>query len=380
MILHARVITGCGGGPDKTILNSPRFLADLGYRCVCAFLRPPADEGFQAVRNRAAAWHAPLEEVDDRGPIDWRVIPALLRLCRQYGVDVFHAHDYKTNLLGLILQRWHPMRLVTTVHGWVEYTPRTRLYYCADRFSLRRYDRVICVSDDLSRACRRYGVRDDKAVVIENAIDTEQIRRSRPIAVAKQSLGWPANRFLVGTAGRLSPEKAFDRLIRAVAALVKRGVDVGLLIAGDGAERSRLETLTKELGLQDRVQLTGFQADLRPLYEATDLFVVSSIREGLPNVLLEAMSLEVPVVATRIAGIPRLISDGENGLLVTAGDESALADAIARALGGAELRSRLAAAGRQTIEERYSFKFRMQKVADVYREVLAARNRTTNRQ
>ena len=186
MILHARVVTGAGGGPDKTILNSPRFLAELGYGCVCAFLRPPADAGFDAIRQRATAWAAPLEEIDDRGPLDWRILPALLRLCRQHQVDVWHAHDYKTNLLGLLLRRKHPMRLVTTVHGWVEHTPRTRLYYWVDRWSLPRYERVICVSDDILQKCRSYGVSDEKSILIENAIDTEQFRRTRSSASAKE--------------------------------------------------------------------------------------------------------------------------------------------------------------------------------------------------
>ena len=159
-------------------------------------------------------------------------------------------------------------------------------------------------------------------------------------------------------------------LIRAVHELVQGGVDVGLIIAGDGSERQALQALVDALGLSDRVRLVGFQSDLRPLYEAMDLFVLSSVREGLPNVLLEAMSLEVPVVATRIAGIPRLVADGENGLLVPAGDPAALAQAIRARLGSPELRSRLAAAGRRTIEERYSFAVRMQKVAAVYDELV----------
>ena len=353
LVLHTRVITGRGGGPDKTILNSPRFLADAGYRSVCAFLRPPGDAGFQVIRDRAAALSAPLEEIDDRGPADWRIIPKLLRLCRQLKVDVWHAHDYKTNLLGLLVARMYPMRLVTTAHGWVEYTTRTRLYYHFDRWSLPRYERVICVSEDLLCQCRSLGVPDGKLQLIENAIDTEQFRRTAAVADAKQRTGWPPRRLLVGAAGRLSAEKAFDVLIRAIHDLARLGMDVGLAIAGDGAERESLQRLIDELGMQDRVQLLGFQSDLRSLYEAMDLFVLSSLREGLPNVLLEAMSMEVPVVATRIAGIPRLISHDDNGWLVPAGEQVALANAIGSLLENAPTRSRLAAAGRRTIEDRY---------------------------
>jgi glycosyltransferase involved in cell wall biosynthesis len=213
-------------------------------------------------------------------------------------------------------------------------------------------------------------VSDERALLIENAIDTEQFRRNRSIDEAKALLDWPPGRMLLGGAGRLSEEKGFDDLIRSVRELVDRGIDVGLIIIGEGQQRPLLEGLIHELRLADRVRLAGFQSDLRPCYEAMDLFVLSSRREGLPNVVLEAMALETPVVSIRVAGVPRLIVDGENGLLVDLGDRPALTAAIARGLGAADLRRTLAAAGRRTIEEKYSFAERMKKVVAVYDELL----------
>ena len=125
VVLDARVLAGSGGGPDKTILNSPRHLGPAGYRMLCLYLRPPGDPGFEAIRRKAADKAAPLVEVDDRGPLDWRVVPRLAAVCRRERVAVWHGHDYKTNLLGLLLARLWPMRLVTTVHGWVHHTART---------------------------------------------------------------------------------------------------------------------------------------------------------------------------------------------------------------------------------------------------------------
>jgi glycosyltransferase involved in cell wall biosynthesis len=366
IVMHARVVTGVGGGPDKTILNSPRFLRQADYLSVCLFLRGPNDHGFDAIRQRAATWQVPLVEIDDRGPLDWRVVTRCLAACREHRVSIWHGHDYKSNLLGLLLRRRWPMRLVTTVHGWVKHTQRTPLYYMLDRWSLRRYERVLCVSQDILQQCRDLGVADEKSLLIENAIDTDEFRRRMAVDDAKQRLSWPAGRLLVGAAGRLSEEKGFDILLRSIHNLVNQGLDVGLIIAGDGQERAALGRLAGELRLQDRVRFVGFQNDLRRYYEAMDLYALSSHREGLPNVLLEAMALETPVVATRVAGIPRLIADGESGLLVDAGNEAALTAAISRALLDRNLRDRLAVAGRRTIEERYSFAARMKKVTAVY--------------
>ena len=105
VVLDTRVVSGTGGGPDKTILNSPRFLTAAGYRMLCAYMHPPGDAGFAQLRQRAVAWQAPLLSVPDRGPWDWRVATELLRICRRERVRIWHGHDYKSNALGLLLRR-----------------------------------------------------------------------------------------------------------------------------------------------------------------------------------------------------------------------------------------------------------------------------------
>lgn len=366
MVLHARVVTGSGGGPDKTILNSPRALQGVGYQSKCLFLRPVNDRGFQALRDRAAEWHAPIIEIDDRGPLDWRIVPQALKICKAHRTKIWHAHDYKTNLLGLVLCRWWPMRLVTTVHGWVEMTPRTRVYHQLDRWILPKYDRVIGVSPDLLATCRGFGVCEEKSLLIENAIDIEQFRRSRSQAEAKRALGIPENQLLIGAVGRLSPEKGFDRLINAVAELHATGREPRLAILGDGDQRDYLQTLIDRSGLNSHLRLIGFQSNPTAWYEAMDVYALSSLREGLPNVVLEAMALGTPVVATRVAGVPRLIEDGESGLIVPIGDHAALTFALAKLLDDESLRGRLARSARGVIESRYSFSARMNKMAAVY--------------
>ena len=370
VVFDTRVVTGSGGGPDKSILNSPRFLDLLGYRMLCGYLHPPGDPGYAEIVRKAERYRAPLISIPDRGPWDWRVFRELLAVCRREKVAIWHGHDYKTNALGLILRRFWPMRLVTTVHGWVHHTTRTPLYYRIDRYCLPRYERVICVSPDLVEACLAVGVPRERCLLLENGIDTEEYRRRQEPISAKLALGYPAGPLLVGAAGRLAPEKAFDVLIRSIASLAAGGLDVRLVIIGEGDDRPRLESLVKELGLTNRVDLPGWQSDVRMYFEALDVFALSSLREGLPNVLLEAMALEVPSVATRIAGIPRLIEDGVNGLLVEPGDQSGLTRALEKLLTDPNLRDRIRKQARETIETRYSFALRMERLVRIYDELL----------
>jgi glycosyltransferase involved in cell wall biosynthesis len=370
LVLHTRVVTGTGGGPEKTILNSPRFLEPYGYRALCVYMHPPGDPGFEELRVKARQLDAPLVGIEDRGPWDVRVVRRLLEICRRERVSIWHGHDYKSNAIGLLLRRFWPMTLVSTVHGWGVLTGRTPFYNKIDRVCLRWYDRVIAVSDDLMQACLDAGTRPERCQVIENAIDTQEWSRRMTPQESKRRLGFDPNRLLVSAVGRLSDEKNFDGLIRAADRLWREGLDFDLIIVGEGDRRPALESLIRQLDRSDRVRLLGFRSDTVDLYQAMDVFVLGSLREGLPNVVLEAMAMEVPVVATRVAGVPRLVTDRQEGLVVPPGDETGLADALGQMLRQPELREQMRQAARRKIETHYSFERRMEKMRKVYDDIL----------
>jgi glycosyltransferase involved in cell wall biosynthesis len=371
MVLHVRVVTETGGGPEKTILSSPRHLANLGYSARCAYLHPPEDGGFAKIRRQAQRCDAPLDEVADRGPLDLSVVPKLWRLCEKHDVRIWHGHDYKSNVLGVLLSRFRRMRLVTTVHGWgVQGSAKTPLYYAVDRRSLRFFDRVICVSPDLADRCRAAGVRGARCVLIENAIDSEVFRRITPCADAKRGFGVADGRLVIGAIGRLSAEKRFAELIHVFRRLILDGLDAELWIVGEGAERPRLESLIHDMGLTDRIRLLGYQSNVLGLLQAMDVLALNSVREGLPNALLEAMACEVPVVTTDVGGIARAITHRQNGMLVDWRDQPAFREALDSLLRDTGLRRAMARAARATIEQRYSFSVRMRRVAAVYDAVL----------
>ncbi len=370
LVLHVRVVTGAGGGPEKTILNSPRFLRQFGYDAVCAYLHPPGDPGFEVLKSRAAELGAELLSIPDRGIRDLSVVSALVKVCRERNIKIWHGHDYKSNALGLLVNRFHPLRLVTTVHGWVHHSKKTDLYYAVDRACLRRYERVVCVSETLLAECLAAGVPVSNCSLIENAIDASAYEANPDRTAAKQALNLPTDRPLIGAVGRLSPEKGFDVLIRAVDQLIEAGTPVTLAIAGEGSLRDELQSLIDQLGRQNEIRLLGHVADSRRLFNALDAFVLSSRAEGLPNVLLEAFACGIPTIATPVGGVPQVLSDEQNGLLVPVDDANALASSLTRLLNNDALQQSLAQAGRQTIETRFSFRFRMHKMVALYDELL----------
>ena len=369
MVLHTRVVTGVGGGPEKTILNSPRFLSHLGYDSVCAYMHPPGDPGFERLQIRAANSRAILVSVPDRGPFDFRIVRQFIRLCRTYNVAIWHAHDYKSNILGLLIRSIWPMKLVITAHGWVSRDDLSPFYHRIDKIGLRWYDAVICVSDDLYKECLSLGIPPLRCHLIHNAVDLDQFHRSEELTMRSGLPPRPLG-LLIGGMGRLAAEKGFTGLIHTVAALIRDGYDLTLWIAGDGPEREQLQEQIQELGLYDRIVLLAHVNEPKSFFAQLDMFVLSSLREGLPNVLLEAMAMQVPVVATRVAGVPTLVQDRQNGLLVPIDSPFELASAIRSFAENAELRARLGEAGRQTVEESFCFAERMRQVATLYDNIL----------
>ncbi len=371
-VLHTRVVTETGGGPEKTILLSSPFLKDTNYWLASAYMHPPGDSGFDVIRARAKQWDSPLIGLPDKGIRDVSLIRQYLKICKHYQVKIWHAHDYKSNLLGLLLKPFHKMKLVTTIHGWVVQTSRTPLYYAVDKWSIPYYNHIICVSDDLLDEAKRIGVKADKLSWINNAIDQDDYAREYPPEQSRlrEQMGTPSGRLVIGAVGRLMPEKGFNHLIRAAEQLIKEGLDFEVWIAGRGDSQEALQALIDGLNLQDRVKLFGFCSDMKGFYHALDVFVLSSLREGLPNVVLEACSMGVPVVSTLVAGIPKMLTHDVDGLLCPIADTEALISPMRTLLKNPQKRAGLAAAGRKLIEQKYSFSVRMEKVKAIYDSLL----------
>lgn len=379
LVAHVRCVTGFGGGPDKSILNTPRLLTATGYDSLCVYLHPPADPGFVTLERRAAVANAPLVSLVDRGPWDWRVVAQLVRLCRTRRVAIWHGHDYKSDVLGLIVRRCWPMKLATTLHGWVENTPRMPLYNAIDRWAIRRYDEVMCVSQKLWQECVDRGVPTARCTLVRNGIQLDDYPRTLTVADAKRACGADGGRMLIGAVGRLSPEKGFDRLIRAASELLAEGRELELWIAGEGDERGHLEQLIATLGCDRHVRLLGHVAAPQTMFQACDIFVLSSLSEGLPNVVLEAMAYEIPVIATRVGEIPFVLTQDVDGLIVPPDSAPDLAAALRVLLDDPERRRRLAREGRRTVETSFSFADRIAREASVYDRLLGRGGDSRNR-
>lgn len=360
-ILHVRIVAGSGGGPDKTILRSPRYIDPAQLRMAAAYIHPEGDAGIETIRQHAAAQGCELHTIAERGALDVRTFHRMLKLCRELDVTVWHGHDYKSNLMGLALRRLHPMRLVTTAHGWTHETARTRLYYRIDNHCLPRYEQVVAVSPLLEKHCRKLGIKANKLTYIPNGIELDQYTPAPREA---------HDTFDIGVVGRLSVEKGVDRAIDTVATLVRKYPNVRLHLIGDGPQRAALEHRANELSLARHVTFHGWQKQTIPFYNRMDMLLLPSHTEGLPNAVLEAMAMNVPVAATDVGGVSDLLNDGQCGVMLQPTEPQAWPVVIAPLIVSPARREEFARRARRRVEQRFTFEKRMQSMLGVYERIL----------
>ena len=186
----------------------------------------------------------------------------------------------------------------------------------------------------------------------------------------KRQLAISQHRVLIGTIGRMMPQKNHTMFIRTAREILQERDNVHFVLVGDGELRPHIKAQISKYGLEDVFTLTGQRKDIPRLLKAFDIFVLTSLWEGLPNVIMEAMCARLPVVATDVGGVPELINHGENGFLVPPNDTSSMVRAIKRLIDDQELRSRFGLAGRKTIEERFSLDQMCKATSRVYDELL----------
>jgi glycosyltransferase involved in cell wall biosynthesis len=217
---------------------------------------------------------------------------------------------------------------------------------------------VVAVSGAVKQALGASGIRADKITLIHNGIQLEKFDPSHIDCEAiRKELGIAADEFLIGTIGKLNRGKGVYELLRAVGMIAKENSSVKLVFVGDGEEKEGLGKEAERLGIGDKVIFTGVRKDVARTYAAMDIFVLSSTcSEAFGMVIIEAMAMGKPVIGTMVGGIPELITDKKNGVLVPPGNEKALEAAIQKYLTDLDFSARVASAGRETVESEFSDK------------------------
>jgi glycosyltransferase involved in cell wall biosynthesis len=307
---------------------------------------------------------------------DIAALVALTHLVKRGRYHVVHTHSSKAGILGRWAARLAGVPIIVhTVHGWGHHDRQhplvRRTYILLERIAQRITDRLIVVSPRNTEKGLADGIATSrKYVIIRSGIELDRFRLpARPRPAVRAEVGIPPESAVVGTVTRLSPQKAPLDFVGAAAQVAAQRPDVHFVIVGDGPLRAEVEARVSDLGLTGRVHLTGLRRDVPDLLHSFDVFALTSLWEGLPRVLPQAMAVGLPIVATAVDGNAEAVTDGLNGFLTPGGDPQAMADALLRLLDDPALRQKMGWAGRIRVEE-FDVRKMVRDIAALYEALL----------
>jgi len=301
------------------------------------------------------------------GRLDHRALCSIRGLLRDTKTQLLHTHVYKADIYGYLAAVGLSLPLISTCHLWTRHSRLVRIYESLDSLVLRGFDKIVAVSDPIAQQLRQTGIPVGKVVTIDNGIDLSRFSASHLPQRAADASG----PLVVGTVGRLVSQKGMDYFLGAARQILDQKLNVLFKIVGDGPDRAGLERLASRLGIADRVIFTGGRDDMPLIYPSFDIFVLASVDEGLPMVVLEAMASGLPVVTTTVGALPKVVDSGVTGLLVPPRDATALANAILSLLESAYVRQQMGILGKVAVQEYSSWRMTL-KYLSVYEGLLTA--------
>lgn len=317
--------------------------------------------------------------IPERARFDLRVIPTLRQFVKLRAPDIILTHHVKSHFVMRLSKLWKEYPWIAFHHGYTKTQPRERIYNRMDRLSLPKANRVVTVCEAFARELSSVaGVPRKRIHVQHNSIRAEQVSSLEEAQELRAQLGVPMDSKLVLSVGRLSSEKAHMDLVAAFKHLLEINPEIKstLVIVGDGPEREKLAAAVRSFGLSDRVIFAGQISKVKPFYATADVVVLPSHSEGSPYALLEAMAAKAPFVATAVGGVPEMVEDGQNALLVPARDPRAMAVAIARVLTNGELAHKLTENASALVATRYAPETHLRSLVQLYRSVLTNKRTT----
>jgi glycosyltransferase involved in cell wall biosynthesis len=375
-VVHIITRLDVGGSTENTVISATRMPAEFACALISGRTRDPMPGIAEAIRAAGIPWvKVPTLQREVRPAADGVALVHLWWVLRRLRPDIVHVHSSKAGLLGRVAARLAGVRhIVYTPHGHVFHgyfgRRRTRLFVALERWAARFTDRIVTLTDAEAAQHLAVGIgRPEQFVTIPSGIALasdgaagEDLRGRLRVTPRTP---------LVGAVSRLTPIKGLPYLIAAMPDLLRRCPEVHLVIGGDGEQRAELETQAARLGVRARVHFLGFLAEPARLLAALDVFVLPSLNEAQGRVLVQAMAVGRPVVATRVGGVPEILDNGRAGVLVPPAEPASLAEAISGLLLDRDRAAHLGLEARHRAAL-YGVDQMLKTLAEMYRELMGS--------
>jgi len=359
------------GGPEKQIVEHLKILDKEKFSgIVASFQEGESNE----VLERASMDGLKTCAVPTTGVLDFKAFMGLNQIIRQNEISLLCTHGYKSCVMGWLVARKNHIPVIAFSRGYTSENLKVKFYEWLEQRVLRRADGIVAVSKGQEQKLRNLGIVGKQNWVVHNAVKITAGPLEVSISEKNEifaEFGLPSDALLAVTAGRLSPEKGHRYLVDAIAKCQSNNNNIFYLFCGEGPCMEKLKAQSQHLGVFNNCRFVGFRRDLQKIFKVMDFFVLPSLTEGLPNVVLESFAYAKPVVVTEVGGVPELVEDGVNGLLVSAQSSDMLASAMERLFHEKELRHKLGLAGFDTVKNDFNFAGQTRKLEKVYSETLS---------
>lgn len=365
-ILHLRA-SNFYGGPERQLHMHARLAGGSRYHiAVSSFAESgQTPEFLQLIANDGIATHTfPVASA-----YDYRAVSLVREYLSAQRIDILCTHDYRSHLIGYLARQRLSVKWIAFSRGFTWDNLKIRTFHWVEKMLARFADRIVAVSHAQSAKLKRLYVPERKVSVIHNAIDLASLQRTEPQDL-RVRFGLPAEAIVAVAAGRFSREKGQPTLVQAGSLAVMKNPRLRIVMFGNGPELDRIKQSVRDLGCDQYIICPGFERNILACVKGADMLVNPSFTEGLPNVLLEAMALGIPVIATNVGGVPELVTHAVSGLLVQPDDAYALAEGMLTLANDPQRRAALAVAALETVRQSFSFEGQFAKLATVYDEVI----------
>jgi len=368
MLIDATIVNGPAKGLFQLLKHAPTTAFDY-VLCNFSYSNSEKNDFYKTAEEKGLK----IRSISQKNRFDPSPIWQAVNIIRQEKCNIIQTHSYKCHLIGFLISRITGIPWLAFSHGWTSEDWKVKAYHKLDLWLLRYSSSTIAVSPLLKKTLDRYRGKRRETELVLNAVEQDDLPDAETSQNIRNLCGASESDFLVGCFGRLSKEKGQEFLLRAFNNLHLKLPELHLVFLGEGPERRFLESLTHKLGLSKKVFFLGHQKNMRDYYKAIDILALPSLSEGLPNVVLEAMSFCTPIVASRVGAVPDILEDGKTAWLVAPGDEAGLTSRLDEIVGAKDELPLIAAAARDSLYPQFCPKKRSLHISTLYYTLLENR-------
>lgn len=353
-------------GAEKVVIELAKELCSLSnYQVFIGVFKDLREEHLE-IAEKAKESNSKVEIFPCRGRFDLETVSSIRTFIKYSNIDILHSHGYKSNFYAILATLFMNTQKVTTCHNWIGTGYKMKFYEKLDKFLLNRFDKVISVSSLIEKEILDNGISKSKVVIIDNGIDIDKFTDVKNIDYLRKEFNLNSDSKIIGTIGRLSAEKGLLYFLEASKRVLGKFPHTKFLIVGDGPLRQELQKESVKLGIEKDVIFTGIRNDIPEVLSLMDIFVLPSLKEGLPISLLEAMAAKKSIIATNVGGVPGVIKNGDSGILIEPKDVQGLVDNIIELIKNRKKAIFLAQNAYEKVKKEFSSKKMAEKYIWVY--------------